>query len=59
MRQLAEALDRQMLRDGGISDTDLIDSIISDMERVSMLEIAVTGPKLAVNMRFIDGPRKG
>lgn len=34
MRQLAEVLDRTLLKECGISDVELIDSLISDMERI-------------------------
>ena len=59
MRQLAEALDRSILRNSGVKDGELIDEIIDDMERIQMLEIAQTGPKLKVNMRFLEGPQAG
>ena len=59
MRQLAEVLDRAMLKDCGIQNVELIDEIIEDMERISMLEIAQTGPKLKVNMKFISGHMAG
>jgi hypothetical protein len=59
MRQLAEVLDRGMLKEAGITDVELIDELIDDMERIGLLEIAQTGPKLKVNLRFIAGPQKG
>ena len=34
MRQLAEALDRSILRNAGIKDGELVDEIIEDMERI-------------------------
>lgn len=48
-----------MLKKEGITDLELIDQIIADMEKISLLEIAATGPKLKVNIRFIAGPMQG